>query len=391
MKQFYGFILTFILISILGCKKSDKQDINEITLLSISEGVTQDKVSMSEITKSAKCISLVTNDDLLINDIVKVIHQGNNIYVADRMNLYKFDENGSVLSKISKSGSGPGEYINITDFAINADSTVWVLCRSSKKLINYDWNSIVKENIELNNWVSNIYKIDNDRLCLYLGNEVGGDNQYQLKVLNTQTKTTESESLPIDSKKAKYLHVKSINHFAPSNTVDNIYFFELFNDTIYKLSDNKTIPTYNFSINDKNIPRSFFDTEYKDVMDFFQTLFKNNYAYGTNIFMESISKYVFSYYYKSECHMAIIPKNENHSSVNFKIIEDDINLYQYPINLTDLNLFIQNNNELILALTPAEIITYATDNLGKEKVEELKKTLKYTDEDQNPILILMQM
>lgn len=391
MKQFYSLILTCILISILSCKRSDKQDANGITLLSVNTESVQDKVCMSEIAKSAKCVPLVTSNDLLINDIVKVVHVGTNIYIADRMNLYKFDENGLALGEISKSGLGPGEYISISDFVVNEDGTVWVLCRSSKQLINYDWNSIEIENIPLNNWVNNIYKIDNDRLCLYLGNEIGGENHSQLKVLNIRTKKIESESLGIDLKKSKYLHVKSTNHFNSSNSTGNIYFFELFNDTIYKLSDNKVTPYYNFLIGNKNIPTSFFDTEYKDIMDFFQTLFKNNYAYGVNIFMESIDQYVFSYYYKGECHMAIIPKDDSHSPKNFKIIEDDVNFYKYPINLTDLNLFIQNNNELIIALTPTDIITYATKNLGIEKVEEVKKILKYTNEDQNPILIFMEM
>lgn len=391
MNRICGFFVVSILLVVLGCRKSEKQDVSGLIRMSVNPESVQGKVPMSEITRSVKYVSLATSNDLLINDLVKVVHVENVIYVADRMALYKFDEEGLLLNKISKSGSGPGEYVNVTDFVLNTDGTVWILCRSSKRLIKYGWDGTVNENIELNNWVSNIYKIDNDRLCLYIGNEIDGDNQFQLKVLNLETKKIESESLAIDSKKAKYLHVKSINHFAPSTIAGDICFFEMFNDTIYRLANNQSLPAYYFSIGDKNIPTSFFDMEYKDVMEFFQALFKNNYAYGTNIFMESVSQYLFSYYYKGECYMTIIPKESNLSSIDFKIIEEDVNLYKYPINLTDLKLFVQENNELILTLMPADILTYAEEHLEKEQIDELKKKLKYTNEDQNPVLILMRM
>lgn len=390
MKQFSGLILTCALFSVWGCG-SDRQDAEGLTHLSVNMESVQEKVCASAIAKSVECVPLATSNDLLLNDIVKVVHAGGNIYIADRMNLYKFDKTGSLLDKISKPGSGPGEYVNITDFVLNTDGTVWVLCRSSKQLINYDWDGAVIDSIKLNYWVGNIYKIDAARLYLYLGNEIDGDNHYQLKVLNLKTKEIEGESLAIDSKKAKYLHVKSPNHFAPSSVSGDVCFFEMFNDTIYRLADKQSSAAYYFSIGNKNIPTSFFETEYKDVMDFFQSLFKNNYAYGTNIFMESVTQYLFSFYYKGECHMSVIPKDINLSPLNFKVIEEDVNLYNYPINLTDLKLFVQESNELVLILMPSDVIAYASGSLDKAKEEELKKRLKYTDDDQNPILILMQM
>lgn len=37
-------------------------------------------------------------------------------------------------------------------------------------------------------------------------------------------------------------------------------------------------------MDDKNISASFYEHKYRDIMDFFQNLFKQNYAYGTELF-----------------------------------------------------------------------------------------------------------
>ena len=64
------------------------------------------------------------------------------------------------------------------------------------------------------------------------------------------------------------------------------------------------------NILDKNIPASFYDVEYADVSYFFRALFLNNYAYGTSLFLESETMYLYSYYYKNNVTLRLFQKKQ---------------------------------------------------------------------------------
>lgn len=73
--------------------------------------------------------------------------------------------------------------------------------------------------------------------------------------------------LEIDDNKSVYLHVKSLNHFSYSG--DSRFFYQMFNDTIYTLNKGGVpTPEYLLSFADKNIPSSFYEQKYSNIMDF---------------------------------------------------------------------------------------------------------------------------
>ena len=140
-----------------------------------------------------------------------------------------------------------------------------------------------------------------------------------------------------------------------------------------------------------NIPESFFLAEYKNIMDFFQSLSKYSYAYGTSLFSDNKNSYLYSYYYKGECYMAIISKKAQQKTLLFKELIEDVCLSGYLVNLTELGMFLQDNGDLIIPLNPSEIMEYANAHLEKPMREKVKQQLKYIDEDQNPILLRVRM
>lgn len=385
---FFAGLLIQLFFSCVGKGSSNRADVN---VISIENNNLKSKVYLSEVSSSVKCIPLETNDNALINQISKVISKGNSLYITDGMALYKFDETGTLLKKIKNNGSGPDEYINISDFQIGADGSIWILSRSNKQLYNYSSEGLLLKKISLDYWVSNIYLINPLSMFLYVGNEIDGSNSCQLKILNLENEKVSNEFLPIDSKKAKYLHVKSDNHFAHSCKDNDLYFFQMFNDTIYRFSAGQLLPAYFIDINGNNIPESFFLAEYKNIMDFFQSLSKYSYAYGTSIFSDNKNSYLYSYYYKGECYMAIISKKAQQKTLLFKELIEDVCLSGYLVNLTELGMFLQDNGDLIIPLNPSEIMEYANAHLEKPMREKVKQQLKYIDEDQNPILLRVRM
>jgi hypothetical protein len=391
MKSFYlDYLLLIIAWGISSCGVKQSIDDAPQSLFVTQESFVE-KAYSSKIFSSINCVSLNTTDDLLIDNIIKIIHKDNLIYVADRYALYKFDENGDVLGTIKKNGRGPDEYLSVSDFEIDTNETVWILSRSEKKLYQYTWDSEMKRDMELNCWVSKIHLISPEEMYLYIGNERDENNQHQLKKINQKTNIVINNYLEIDEKKAKFLHVNSVNHFSKELKNEGVYFFNIFDDGVSKLFKDTISSAFQVDIIKKSIPASFFDNEYKDVSEFFQFLLKGNFAYGTTLFVEYENQYLFSYYYDQECHIALISKETKESILDFRIIVEDKYLLGYPINLTEQNIFIQQNNELIIPLIPSDIMQYAEKELSVENKNKLKQIIHYKDEDQNPVLLIVNI
>lgn len=376
-------IILLLLIFIGSCKKSTDTGI-EAFYIHIND--EKETIYMSELFSSAKYIPLVTDTESIINEIIKIYTDDNHVYIADRLSLYKFSMHGSLISKIQKNGPGPDEYISISDFQIDADSTVWILSRNSKCLYKYSWENELIEKIQLNNWVSNIYLIDSDNMMLYNGNEIES-NGSRLEIVNLKEKKIINEYLKTDVNKSTYLHVRSKNHFYSDSHMT--YFYELFNDTIYSINKDSVSPLHYVNIDNKNIPSSFFDKSYENIMDFFQNLSKSSYAYGINVFIENKEKYLISYYYNKECYVNVTWKNDFHQ-YNCKTIFDDIGLHQYPINFSDLSFF-SCNNKVIIPLLPSDIIEYACEYLTEKEIQEVKKKINYISDDQNPVVLICEL
>ena len=390
MRNGHFFVLfTLVLFSSCSYHKNEGSSVEE---LSLSMNNVLESVKLSDIASSVKCISLETNDSLLIGDIVKVVQTEEFIYVADRNALFKFDNNGTVVTSLRKSGPGSDEYTNISDFQVASDGTIWLLSRNDRALYQYGENNIMKEKVKFDCWVSNICLISPNKMLLYVGNEVDGGYGKQVLQLDLMTKETSDGYLSIDEKKAKFLHIHSENYFSGGSQSFNRYFFQIFNDTVYEVSsDGALSSSFYVNIANRNIPASFFDTEYANVMDFFQNLSKNSYAYGTKLFAEYEDFYLFSFYQLGESYLSMLPKDKEKSECTFKNIKEDTNLLGYTFNFNDLNFYIQENNNLIIPLMNQDVLKYVEDKYGENEVVKLKERFNIVSEDQNPILLCVEL
>jgi hypothetical protein len=389
MKPFNPIFLLAILLLLADCNSQQTEDERGVEL-SISSKVYTDRINSSTVFLSIRCIPLETNSNLLIDDAVKILHRDHFIYVADRYALYRFDEDGQSCGKIQQNGAGPEEYNSISDFEINADQTVWILSRTNRMLYKYAWDGVLKEKVKMNYWVTKLCFVGQEKICVYIGNEMDENNRHQLKTVDLRADSVINNHLEIDTKKAHYLHVHSPSHFSRVfGRKNEIYFFTMFDDVIYKWTNDKLKSAFRMNINRKNIPPSFYDNDYADVFVFFQTLHKNDYAYGTDLFIEYEKDYICAYFYGGERHFSFISRDTREAIYDFKTIVEDVALSGYPIRLTEQSYFIQENCELILPLIPSDIIEYAKNHLDEENRLKVQQCIRYANEDQNPVLLIV--
>lgn len=378
-------IVWFLLLLCTACSHQVKNEsLEKINVLLSSKKAV---LPISDFASSVECIPLAAKDSVVIDELVRVIIKDDFIYAADNASLYKFTETGNLISSICHRGNSPSEYINISDFQIDKDGCVWMLSRNNKTLYKYAWNGDLEKKILLGHWIEKIYLLDKGKMLLYAGNEKSKSFEHTLYVLDLETGTMTNKSLMINDNKSTYLHVKSLNHFSCNG--EQNYFYQMFNDTIFYINEKgMPVPKYFMNLDGKNIPVSFYKRNYRDIMDFFQNLFKDNYAYGTGLFINSNNSFLFSLCYGGHTYWCVMHGKECMMSTT---LTDDICLYNYKIELSELPYFVQKDNSVILALSPYLIMDYAENNLNEEQRNNVFRLLQYSGEDQNPILLKIKM
>lgn len=107
----------------------------------------------------------------LVNPSDKYIFKNHNIYISDRKNsVHIFSDSGKYVNSIARRGKGPGEYLVVSDFDVDDQGDIYVLCARSKKIIKYhapdyflfDVMNMDKQVTEMclqgdNIWVGNIF------------------------------------------------------------------------------------------------------------------------------------------------------------------------------------------------------------------------------------------
>jgi hypothetical protein len=352
----------------------------------------KEKAKSSELFSSVSFVALETNQDVLLGDeIMKIERLGDHIYVADRSAVYKFDAGGKLLKKMSKRGPGPEEHRAISDVAVIDEDSFWILCSGNRTLYKFNWEGDLLDRFRVNGWASKMYLLSPERMCLYIGRSMIEGNRHQLRMINPSTHEETGRYVEVDPNEARYINIlpSAADRFSPS--ANGIYFFGIFTDSIYELRDGAFSPAYYVNIRNKNIPKSFFEEEHGDIQLFFEAIFKRGFAYGTDLFVDSGDKFLFSYMHDRTAHYAFIDKKTGESVVDCTTLTEDVALRGYPLKLADNDPFVQKNNDLIFPIQPFDLMQYAEENMNEEDIRRFRQTLHITEDDQNPILLILKI
>lgn len=117
-------------------------------------------IQKSRLIESVSLISL-QDSSVYIGEISKIEALDTLICIQDRNNkyVYIFSDKGKHISTISDQGHGAGEYLEVSDFFVDAEKkTINILSRLNKKLYVYDINGNGIQTISLPKTFSKIAK-----------------------------------------------------------------------------------------------------------------------------------------------------------------------------------------------------------------------------------------
>ncbi len=104
-----------------------------LRIIPVREQDFGDEVVWSDLFSVRKMIPLESRDDVLIHSIYQVEFCDDRIFIRDKKSckLFIFDSDGKFVNEIGVRGKGPGEFVYMGGFAIDADKDLIYIVNSS--------------------------------------------------------------------------------------------------------------------------------------------------------------------------------------------------------------------------------------------------------------------
>lgn len=134
---FPAIILAFVCA---GCSEGSSSVMEEtIPLFDYSQEVLSD---LEPFTDSTIVVELKSEGDEVFGVPEKCVFKDNKIIVLERVGyteqkLRVFDAKGNYLCQVGGTGRGPGEYLDISDFAVSPDGFIWIEDAQANRVLKY--------------------------------------------------------------------------------------------------------------------------------------------------------------------------------------------------------------------------------------------------------------
>lgn len=306
---FWSIALSLFIVS---CTKVSKED-SGLTVYPVNLEQAEE-IDFHNAVDSFFYVPLETADSNLLGEITQ-IKIDSMIAVADerRGTLQTYSLEGKLLHVIDKVGTGPGEYVQLNDFALSSkDSCIDVLDGMQKKMISYNLDGTLRKEIKLPfpTGVSRFAKYKDWYVFDQQTRRNEPDWRYSLILLSKQGEVV-SKLFPY-TRFADILLSPRCSFFMSEDTLN---YLPVYCDTVFSLiNEHEAVPRYRVDFADKWVDMSYVYGEVKDPMKFISDLQKCDFVCFLNI-LESDSTIWLDFMYKEDKYCCIINKSPLHISV----------------------------------------------------------------------------
>lgn len=327
MKKKHYFFLPILMLLFMACNKPKSSNLvkpnqketpviynkgvqilpnskDDLVLINVPAQKTIEKQDL--IIKSHKFIALETNENSLIGNIEKILSDSSFLFIFDYDNnsVLKFGSDGHFIKKIAKHGKGPGEYLKLSDIAIDKKNKLLSLLDfDGRKIILFDYNgNFVSE--ESMPFLFDSFFYLNDKLILNTGLLT---NIATPKIDFYQLVVTNHKLMPVFKTFSYSKSLRGSEFLMAANNplreyANKLYYHNLLSaDTIWCIKDSSYYPA--FVLNFKDGLRNKKNTE-NDVITYImqkkEQSFIGNYAITTDFACFNIvnkNRYVFPLFY----------------------------------------------------------------------------------------------
>lgn len=244
-----------VCLLITGCTASNISVIPEINL---EKSKIRTEVPFDDIFSSVSYIPLETTPNSIISGVDKIETTEDFFIILDKVQeaIFIFHrKNGKFIKKIANLGKGPGEYVEISDFLFNAKTQQIEIFDLGKRVLHcynlegvFMRDKIVKQQEEIGFAVkqfngtyiftrNNLYAPFKNKGQLAIFKEVNDTLAFQSSI----------SEIPLGLRDAIYKQAQILDIYQ-----GDIYFKQMLNDTIYRITNNNMVPFCSVKIADNS-------------------------------------------------------------------------------------------------------------------------------------------
>lgn len=261
-------IIFFVCAVFVACNTSKY---NRNSQFSVTIDPTQNtKIKLSDYFYLDTIVQLsnviVASIDNLIPNSNGYVVQG----ISDHGELLAFSSDGTFKGQIMQIGRGPNEAINIVDITSDFDGKLSILTNFGQQIDIYSpSDNCIERTIKLpDTYIArNIERLDSIRYVLYKDLSYSSEPEYKISIFNERTEKVEQNFLPLNKESVEYISfIQRNNLFRHDDGM--IYFFESFNDTVYRATKDALEPFLAFDKGQFGMPEEMLTQGFTDVMQF---------------------------------------------------------------------------------------------------------------------------
>ena len=378
-------IFPVLFICLISCQQKITDRITVIDMKSANSA----EIPVSSYFSSVEYIPLESTKETMFKPYANIFVSDKDIVVIDSRKILLFDrKTGKFKHTVSQMGQGPNEYDDSmgSTYYESSNSVLvnkgnqWMeincetgLSQTNKKPDVSDFMAF-SSNSDLNKLylrsmppILHSAKISDNRYVGYIHNMVG-NNPVKLIFYDREGTILAKAPNYLTFENNEDVMIQYPAFFYTS--AKSILFKEMFNDTIFSLSEKDASPVYVFDLGGKGRAYSKQDEESNS----------NVYIY-INSFFEEGDNFFFQYYYQSTPHVGVMNKKNLQIVISENGYTDDFN------NFIHLDPKCQNlSGEAICIISPEKIIEYF------EKTTEVHSSLNHLrkiQEDDNPVIAIL--
>jgi hypothetical protein len=378
MLKINAFALMQIVCSLLLCVSCKDNTQGNVTLYPVYDeekvvvniGVSSGTIDINEVLDSVEFVHLETSDECLLGEIDKIICQGDKYYILDRTKtkrLLRFDSAGRFEKHFGRTGQGPGEYIEPTDFIVTS-SNVIILDQFAHKLLFFNMEGDYTRSLSLKYKIHAITSLSGDSLFI----AKAGDNRH--------TDVEDYELLVMDANgEVKFKGIEnefqmkySLSGYYSQKMNGRVIYCKPMSKIIYEVTDTCIKERYHLNILNSPLPEN-----YEELCDGQYEMFMKNYKGKYNYFSGQFI----------ETEKSLFCTVVNTDNQLIPIIYDK---YTKEIKSGRWVVHGRGNQIGLTAFVPLSISHYMTVN-GNNIVGYIDSSYIPDKGDSNPILVLFQI
>ena len=268
MRNSITFAVILSSMMICSCKQS-AQNANKVVVVNDDDAI---EVNFEDVATDVQVVPIL--GDIIIGECYEMQCYGNELFIHDGRNaIYYFIDN-VFKSKLYSVGRGPGEYINIRQFAYSVnDKILYIKPTNGKEIL---WYSVPEMKYlgktRLKEEANSIF-MHNDTMFLVSSNN---DSLSSVQLIGKYTGNVIKKITDI-YRFAEQRSYKSMSGYGPNSRILSIAGYE---NSIYTLSENgKLKPIFRFGFGKKSIPEKYLNAhlyEKQKIMDYMSFIYSSS-------------------------------------------------------------------------------------------------------------------